>query len=222
MVEAPSEEARTMMGKNPGQPAKENAVPHNQGWLDEGCNQHAEDCDTPDKAIDPSPQEGEGRSLYTSESKLSLESWRFEQEVTTTILKWVTTALGKYWKHLSSQDTGSKERLLRAEESNTTRPADPAFVHSAYRVKERGLLFDELYKNGRLVMSDIPDIIPPGQNKCNRVCPQDGPHSYESAKGRSPAPVGPNFTNYDLTIFLKAKSSFSQGRKAQKMQHAST
>lgn len=96
---------------------------------------------------------------------------------------------------------GSKERLLRVEESNTKWPADPTFIHSAYRVEERGLLFDELDKNGRLVVSDIPDIIPPGQNKGNRVCPQDGPHIYESAKGRSSAPVGPNFTNYDLTIF---------------------
>lgn len=33
------------------------------------------------------PREGEGRSLYTPESKLGLESWCFEQEVTTTILK---------------------------------------------------------------------------------------------------------------------------------------
>lgn len=54
---------------------------------------------------------------------------------------------------------------------------DPAFVHAAYRVKEHSLFFvDELHQNGRLVMSDIPQVIPPGQKKGNMFAPKWSMH----------------------------------------------
>lgn len=57
-------------------------------------------------------------------------------------------------------------------------------MRSAYRVKEHSLfLVDELHQNGRLVVSDIPHVIPPGQNKSNRVGPNTA-HAFMNPRRR--------------------------------------
>lgn len=78
---------------NPGQPARENAGQHHPGgsWM-QVCNLSAEERGTPDMW---STTNTAGGGTQNPESKLSLETSHFEQEITTTTRKWVMIALGE-------------------------------------------------------------------------------------------------------------------------------
>ena len=61
-------------------------------------------------------------------------------------------------------------------------------------------------------MSDIPDIIPPGQKIGNWVC-------QRSSVGGSSATGESHLTMYDLTVVLKAKYSFFPSKKVKHNLH---
>lgn len=98
---------------------------------------------------------------------------------------WASTGSFGSIEYLFSQSSERKGRTAGAEKSESTLPADPASVHFAYRVEEHGLLFvDELHQNGRLVMSDVSHIIPPGQKRGDRVGPKTA-HAFTSPRRRA-------------------------------------
>lgn len=75
--------------------------------------------------------------------------------------------------YLFAPGTESEEGHEELRSEGVSCRPDPACVHFAYRVEEHSLfLVDELHQNGRLVMSDIPHVVPPAQNKGNRVGPK--------------------------------------------------
>lgn len=75
--------------------------------------------------------------------------------------------------YLFAPGTESKEGHYKLRSEGASCWPDPACVRFAYRVEEHSLfLVDELHQNGRLVMSDIPHVVPPAQNKGNRVGPK--------------------------------------------------
>lgn len=213
-------------GKESSQPAKENAVHYNQGWL-EGWNQHAEDHGTPDHVNPPSPgRRGEeslnprvktplgklafwteGHHHYPETSKDStgqiLESYRFNGRLALSRYGKQGEALTSWVKHQAA--CGPHLRLFSL-------PCERAWSPLWWARREWPTCYEWCSRYQSTWSKQMQPRLPPRRS----------PHLWVR-KGRvSSAPVGPNFTNYDLTIFLKAKCPFSQGRKVQKMQHAST
>lgn len=121
-----SGEAWAVLGKEI-QVSQQKKVPGNsiEGLLDAGCNLSTEERGTPDMWSTTNPA---GARTQIPESKPSLETWRFEQEIATTTWKWVMIALGGAWavvglrEYSFSHHMESKERTEGVEKSKGKLP----------------------------------------------------------------------------------------------------
>lgn len=113
--------------ENPDQRAKDHAIQYSQRLLGQDHNYSTEEHRMPDKVTITTKAAGGAQIL---DSKHSLETRHFTQEIPTVIWIWVMLALGKRWKvtssieYLFSRSRESKERILWVKKSNS-KPGTP-------------------------------------------------------------------------------------------------